>query len=284
MTTIPVCSSGLSAAGTTTADYLDAFYTFWAANAGSFTLENVVGAPVTSFTATHLDGWQINYRLDSGTILSLIAPEGGIADSAAPGTPTNASVEDVILPVTAGTSAQMSIAIYTDAVFCGIKDAGTTHYEYGWHQGKIHVPGDLSDPARGNDGLGVLAYLIDGAQSATAFKWLCTSGVAGNRKSKVRTGTSTWDSPGITRSLETGWAAAAEKRMASEGITATDGVQPSTSSPTRGLYTYLRADTSGTLAPVSVVPSLTTDQGWLAIRDSSSATRVRILWNKTATP
>lgn len=281
--TIPTCVK-LALSGTTAADWIDDFHTWIAANPGNFTVSNAVGSPVTSFTLTHTNGWQINYRLSGGVILSLIAPSGGISDSAAPGTPTNASPEDTLLPAFSGTSATALIARYDDAIFCGIKNSAATALSYAFMQGVVVQI--TSKTNNSPSGLGVFAYLIDGSPSATAFKWFSVTGTAGNRKSYIQINDTDWASLTVTRNLENVNSAGAGTRFSQEGLAAgSSGDTPSsTSDPCRGVLKYLYADTVTTAAAFSVDPSSGFDQGQLAVRDITTATRMRVLWDKTVTP
>lgn len=278
---VPTCSSG-NAAGTTIQDYMTAFHAAFAAAPGDFTLENVVGSPVTSFTATHLDGWQINYRVSGGTILSVIAPDGGIANSAAPGTPTNAYAEDTAIPSPSGTSTRWQFAQYDDAIFFAINGTANTFSQYAIHQGAIYAPGDADSVTRG---LGTLAYLPADTSASTAFIWSCTSGTAGNRKSYLRLAAGTWASPVFPLTLSNYNTQVASVIVNLPVCTPDTGAPSNISSPCRGLYRYLQVDTTTTAGtPLSVRPSLATNQGWMRLNNSASATRQVILWNKLVTP
>jgi hypothetical protein len=282
--TIPTCSSG-NAAGTAIQNYMTSFHAAFAAAPGSFTIGNVVGSPVTSFTATHTDGWQINYRVSGGAILSLIAPSGGIANSASPGTPSNAYAEDTLIPSPSGTSTRWQFAQYGDAIFFAINGSANTFSVYGIHQGAIYAPGDADSVTRG---LGTLAYIPCGDSNAlltTAFFWFGTNATAGNRKSYLRIAAGTWPSPTLP-SGPSAYITQIAGFIASLTICAPDSGTPvSASSAQRGLLRYIQADTTTTAGnPLSVKPSLATDQGWLRINNSAAATRMVALWNKQVTP
>lgn len=277
---IPVCSSG-NAAGVAIQDYMTVFAAEFAAAPGQFTISNVVGSPVTSFTATHLDGWQINYRVSGGTILSVFAPDGGIANSAAPGTPSNSYAEDVLLPAPSGTSTRWQFAQYGDAVFFAINGSANTFTQYAIHQGAIYSTGDADSGSRG---LGTLAYLPTDTSAATSFVWHCTSGSAVSRKSYIRINTSTWAGPAFPISL-VNLTQNITGKLCSQIVLAPDSGAPSTFQPIRGLYRYLQIDTSTTAGlPLSVLPSTASNQAWLRLNNSSTATRQVMLWNKLITP
>lgn len=282
--TIPTCSSG-NAAGTAIQDYMTAFHAAFAAAPGQFTLQNVVGAPVTSFTVLHTDGWQINYRVSGGAILSLIAPVGGIANSAAPGTPTNAYAEDTLIPSPSGTSTRWQFAQYGDAIFFAINGSANTFSVYGIHQGAIYAPGDADSVTRG---LGTLAYIPSGDTNAigtTAFIWFGTNGTAGNRKSYLRIAAGTWPGPTLPNAPST-YSTQIAGFLASLAPVAPDsGTPAAASNPIRGLLRYVQADTTTTAgAPLSVKPSSSTNQGWLRLNNSATTTRMVALWNKLVTP
>lgn len=282
--TIPTCASG-NAAGTAIQDYMTSFHAAFAAALGGFTLINVVGSPVTSFTASHTDGWQINYRVSGGAILSLIAPSGGIANSAAPGTPTNAYAEDTLIPAPSGTSTRWQFAQYGDAILFAINGTANTFSVYGVHQGAIYAPGDADSVTRG---LGTLAYIPCGDANAlltTAFFWFGTNTTAGNRKSYLRTAVGTWPSPTLTGG-PSAYVTQITGFIASLVVCAPDSGTPvSASSAQRGVLRYVQVDTGTTAgSPLSVRASLATDQAWLRLNNSITTTRMVALWNKTVTP
>ena len=282
--TIPTCASG-NAAGTAIQDYMTSFHAAFAAAPGSFTICNVVGSPVTSFTATHTYGWQINYRVSGGAILSLIAPVGGIANSASPGTPTNAYAEDTLIPSPSGTSTRWQFAQYGDAVFFAINGTANTFSLYGLHQGAIYAPGDADSVTRG---LGTLAYLPCGDASAllsTAFQWFSVNSTASNRKSYLRTAAGTWPSPTLPLGPNSYTIQVAAILAVLAACAPDSGTPASNTSPQRGLLRYVQVDTTTTAgAPLSVKPSSATNQGWLRVNSSATTTRMVILWNKLTTP
>lgn len=281
--TVPM-SVGANAAGTALQDYVTALYNQLVAAPGDFTISNVVGGGTpTSWTLTHADGWQINYRVSGGTLLSLIAPDGGISDSASPGTPTNASPEDVVLPAVTGTTTRYQFCMYDDAILFAINATGNTHSAYSFHHGRILNRNNAVDPL---NGLGVLAYLPNDAGGSTLFEWATISSTAGSRKSWIRIGTSTW--------ANCTWASApsgvgvltAERIGNSVGCKAPDSGAPSTAtSLTRGVFRYLGEDSSSPAGnPLSVVPAVGSNQGWLRLKSSSATTRLVALWDKLVTP
>lgn len=288
MTTIPTCVR-LTPAGVTLQDTVTSFHAWLTANPGNFTISNVVGSPVTSFTITHTDGWQQNFRVSGGALLSMIAPTGGIESSAAPGTPTGHSVEDVLLPAFTGTIADVSVARYADALFLSVKATGATHSAFTFHSGRIGLPEDASDAARGIDGLGILAYVID--QSAnTAFSWFTINVTASNRKSKIRAALTTvngWVDPTVRNDVVTQPSTTfANRRFCSVKLVAgpPGGVPAQASNADLMALKYIRSDATTSLLPFQVVPSASTNQAWMAIGGANTNTRLRCLWNKTVTP
>lgn len=280
-------SKKLVLAGTATANFIDDYHTWIDANPGGFTVENVVGtAPnVTSFTLLHTaDLWQLNYRLSGGEILSMVAPNGGISDSATPGTPTGASPETALLPVFSGTAAEALISRYDDAIFIGIKNSAKTLLSYAAYHGKILYVGDT--PNESPTGFGVLAYLIDMTSSFTAYKWFTTNSTASNRKSWIQITSTDWAAPTVVRSGENVTSTGDGTRFSKETVAAGSNADaPSaTGDPARGSLRHIRIDTAGTAAIFAVDPSGASDQGMIALRDSTSLTRGRVMWNKTVTP
>ena len=287
MTTIPQCDTG-TPGGTTLQDLTTEFYDWFEATPGDFTLGGLVGGVTpTSWWATHSDGQQHNFRISGGELLHMIDPDGTIVDSSAPGTPANASPEDVILPTPSGIAAAMSFAQYGDAVFVGVKESGLAFFEYAFHPGVIGVPCDAGDPAIGLDGLGVLAYRCEENGGSTAFDWASTQSTDSNRKSKIRLSTSIWGSPTwhVANVSSQSPGTLAGKRMHALGFLADGAGASNVSTDALKLVAkYLRIDGDSALAPLSVAPSQTTNQGWLSLSKDANASRLRILWDKSVTP
>lgn len=281
MATEPTCV-GTNAGGTAVQDYMTALHARLAAAPGDFTVDNVVGSPVTSFTLTHTTGFQMNYRVSGGVILSLIAPSGGIANSAAPGTPTGAYAEDTILPAPSGTSTRYQFAQYGDAFLFLVNDTTNLFSVYGIHMGKIRVVNDGADVS---GGLGTLAYLPTNSASSMAFTWFSTNGTAGNRKCYMRYAAAAWGSPSLLQAPGS-YSGQVTARLGDLPCQLPDaGAAPMASSATRGVFKYLRVDTTTTAgAPLSVLPDGGSNQGWLRINNTNSTTRMVALWNDTVTP
>ena len=112
--TIPTCAV-LTAGGTAIQDYVTTLYTWWASNLGNFTFSNITDSPVTSWTATHTVGWQLNFRVSGSTLLCMVAPNAGIANSSAPVSAN--STEVIALPNPSATATRCYVALYDDAIF-----------------------------------------------------------------------------------------------------------------------------------------------------------------------
>lgn len=282
--TIPVCARVVLSGTATNALLIDAMHDWFIANPGDFTVENVVGSPTTSFTLTHDDGWQINYRLSGGEILVLIAPEGGIADSASPGTPTNAMTEDTAFPVLSGVSDRVNFAQYGDAVFVAVQSTALNSYPYAIMTGRCV---DSLEPFSTRFvGLAHFGYLMGDAMVATTGAMYSLSGSAGNRKSKVRTLADVWVSPGTPVTALFNVTQPARGRFSSIIVTGSivEQTPSATTMPTCGVMAYCRIDSSVGLSALNVVPSDTTDQGMLAVVDDTGTSRFRVVWNKNVTP
>lgn len=278
--TLPACVR-LVAAGATLQDHVTAFHTWITANPGNFSVDNVVGSPVTSFTLTHSSGWQINYRISGGALLTLIAPSGGITNSASPGTPTNAMTEDTAFPALSGTGVRANVARYADAIFWGIQSSGFNSYPYAIMAGRCV---DSLEPFDVRwVGLAHFGYLMGGATVATNNAMFTTA--ASQRRSKVRILEGAWSSP-ATIAASFGQTQAARGRFCPLVVqtTLTDATPSASTSPPVGVCAYCRIDTVAALAPLNVVPSDTTDQGMLSVNDSTSTTRFRVVWDKNVTP
>lgn len=281
--TIPDCASA-AAGGTAIGDYSQQLYTFFNAQSGDFTLENVVGGPsaVTSFTATHSDGWQINFRVTGGEILTLIDPDGTIADSASPGTPTNASSEVVFVPSPSGTSANCFYAQYGDAILFAIKNSGNTFPIYCSHVGFIAQPHNASDGDIFLDGKGTLGYIPNEQAGSGAGDWGST--IAANSECEIRVAEATWENYTFDST-----AAVADTsgnvRFSAMTIFGANGGNPSASAdPNIAIFRYLRIDGGADAAPLNVIPSSASNQAFVRINESLNNTRMVALWNKTVTP
>lgn len=281
MATEPNCVAG-NAAGVTIQDYMTAFYNAWVAEPGDFTISNVVGAPVTSFTVTHTTGFQYNFRVSGGAILSLTAPDGGIVNSASPGTPTNYKVEDTIIPSPSGTSTRYQFAQYGDAYLFNINGSANTFTQYSAHEGAIRVVNNGADVT---DGLGTLAYIINSTDAGTAFQWFTSNATPGNRKSSIRLAAALWSSGVTLLSTVANYSTQVAQIFCDLPVAAPDTGTPGISSPPRGEYKYLRIDTTTTAGvPLSVRPDAGSNQGWLRLGSTASTTRLVALWNKLVTP
>jgi len=281
--TIPDCASA-AAGGTAIGDYSQQLYSFFSAQVGFFALQNVVGGPsaVTSFTATHTDGWQINFRVSGGAILTMIDPDGTIADSASPGSPTNASAEVTFIPSPSGVSANCFYAQYGDAVMFGVKDSGNTFPQYCCQIGKIIQTDNASDPEVFVDGLAILAYLPNESPSSGVGDWGCVS--SANSQCFVRVGEADWQAYtfGNTGAVTD---TSGNIRFSSINIFAPSTGSPSaTNDPSIGEFRFLRIDGSVDAAPLNVIPSSASNQAQVRLNDVASDTRMVALWNKTVTP
>jgi hypothetical protein len=281
MATVPTCVAG-NAAGVAIQDYMTVLHARCAAAPGDFAVANVVGSPVTSFTLTHTLGFQINFRVSGGAILSVIAPAGGIANSAAPGTPTNAYTEDTFIPSPSGTSTRYQFAQYGDAILFAINGSANTFSIYASHTGKIRV---VNDGADATGGLGLLAYIPNPVTGTTAFNWFCTNATGSNRKSHIRVAAGTWADPVIPISIGN-YTTQIAARLGDLPVAVPDSGAPAAStSPVRGVFRYLRIDTTTTAgAALSVLPDGGSNQGWLRLADTATTTRLVALWNDTVTP
>lgn len=285
--TVPTCAV-LTAAGTTLQDYVTAFYVWWAANLGNFTLSNVVGGGTpTSWTATHSSGFQLNFRVSGGTLLVMIAPAGGIASSAAP--VSAGSTEVIGLPAPSGTATRCYVARYEDAIFFGNAVTALTHLVNGFLAGRIGAPVQDQDAAAGVDGLGILAHTPNDASTSSANVWYGIAGSAGSRQSRLRVGTSTW-----ALGLTFPWGGVIAQASAVRRFTGVslcghpDGsTAPSaTASPLICLskYTAWAGGASDSNAPLTLNESVGSNQAWLTLNSTATNTRHRLLWNKTVDP
>lgn len=281
MATVPTCVAG-NAAGTAIQDYMTVLHARCAAAPGDFTVANVVGSPVTSFTLTHTSGFQINFRVSGGAILAVIAPAGGISNSASPGTPTNAYTEDTFIPSPSGTSTRYQFSMYGDAILFAINNAANTASIYASHIGKIRV---VNSGADATAGLGVLAGSPNPVVASTAFAWFCTNATASNRRSHIRIAAGTWADPAIPITISS-YSTQIAERLSDIPVSLPDSGTPSVStSPVRGVFRYLRVDTTTTAgAALSVLPDGGSNQGWLRLADTATTTRLVALWNDTVTP
>tara|TARA_Y100000588_G_scaffold235400_1_gene248977 strand:- start:286 stop:1152 length:867 start_codon:yes stop_codon:yes gene_type:complete len=282
--TIPNTLSG-AAAGTTINDLMQRLYDFFSTQVGGFTLSNVVGGPsaVTSFTATHSSGRQVNFRISGGAILVMIDPDGTIADSSAPGSPTNASPELVFVPASpTGISTACGFAQYGDAILFYVKDTSAAFQQYCSHVGRIAVMDLASDEEVFIDGWGILGYIPNESPGSGLGDWGCVN--AANSHCVIRMGESTW-LPFTFVSTANVSDTSGNRRFGAIDIHAGDSGSPtSTSDPSVGELNYIKIDGQTDAAPLGVPPSTASNQAWLRLNDANSNTRMVALWNKGTTP
>lgn len=268
----------------TTAALIDDFHTYLAANPGNFTISNVIGSPVTSFTLTHTDSWQINLRLDTADLKIAIAPTGGIADSSAPSA-TDLSPEEIgILDIAGNATAQYLIAIFDDAITLLTKDSANSFIFEGLHAGKIMTVGRANFPALGRDGLGMLCGKpFDNSGNINGI-WFSSATATASRRSKLHIATSRWGSPVIqnlglvTQSNDSARFPEVPCQAAPDS-----GTSPSaTTSPHAGVMKYITGDCDLSTAPLSVINSAAggSTQAYLALNYTASNTRLRLLWKQ----
>lgn len=279
--TVPF-SARLVSAGTTIQDYFTTFYTWINANPGNFTVLNAAGTPaISSFTLEHTQGWQINFRVSAGTVLSMIAPNGGITDSAAPGSPTNFSGEHIFLPAPVGTSTICHASRYSDALFFCINSTANTFWVNGFHVGKIYVPDNANDPSDYFiDGLGFMANIPQLNITAAGPTW--TSTTAASYVSRIRVAESTWYLLLIeSNSLVTGTAPQGDRPAPYTLVAAASSL--SSASAQFGRSKYVRR--ARTNQPnYTILPGATTNQGWLHFNSAAANTNQLMLWDRTVAP
>lgn len=278
----------LTAGGTTLQDYVTAFHMWWAANLGNFTLSNVVGGGTpTSWTATHTQGWQLNFRVSGGTLLVMVAPNGGIASSSAP--VSAGSTEVIGLPAPAGTATRCYVARYDDAIFFGPVASALTFVVNAFLAGRIGAPIQDQDVAAGIDGLGILAHTPNDSNATNLNTWYSTNSTAGNRQTRVRVASATW-ALGATYTWGSVIAQSGAARRFSPVVLCghPDGsTGPSTTaSPLLVLskYTAWAGGAADSVAPLTLNESAGSNQAWLALNSSATNTRHRLLWDKTVDP
>lgn len=276
-----VAAARLTAAGTAIQDYFTALYTWIVANPGNFTVENAAGTPaISSFTLTHSQGWQINLRVSAGTVLGMIAPDGGITDSASPGTPLNFSGESAYLPTITGTALNCDVIRASDMLTFCLKNSAETFWPYGFQVGKIFVPDNSNDAADYFiDGLGVFGNVPVVSTGAVGIGW--GSATSTGAVSRIRVSQSVWqncmfESTGaITGSAPQG-ARPAPFTIVAAAIQATG-------SPQYGRTKYIRRHNANAV-PFTIVPGAATNQGWMHFNSSAASGANLILWDRTVLP
>jgi hypothetical protein len=279
MFTVPLCAR-LVASGTLIQDYFTAYYTWVLANSGNFTVENEVGGPVTSFTLTHSDGWQINLRLNAGTLLGGIAPNGGITDSTNPGAAPHWSGEFQFLPTLTGTSTEQLVITYDDAIALLIKNSAGTFTSFGFHAGRIFVPDNKNDPTD---------YFIDGLGFFSGVPNVDVFAVSGNiwlspdtnTQSRIRVGENIWYRVNAVSAANISGSAPTGPRPAPFTLTGANGSAGNTA-PTYGQTKYYRRH-NATVTTFSILPGNNSVQGYLFIRNSTTS-GLMILWDRTVNP
>lgn len=282
--TIPTCAV-LTAAGTTLQDYITVFYNWVTSNPGNFTVSNLVGgATPTSWTLTHTSGFQLNFRVSGGTLLIMIAPNGGIANSAAP--VSAGSVEVIGLPAPSSTSTRAHVARYEDALFFGWTSTTPTHTPNAFLAGRIGAPIQDQDVAAGIDGLGILAHTPSDSNSSASNNWYS---VNTTRQSRARVASTTW-AGGLTYPWGSTIAQSGPTRRFSPVVLCgnPDGTNAPivANSPILLLskYTAWAGGVSDSVTPFALNESAGSNQAWMALNSANAATRHRILWDKTVDP
>jgi hypothetical protein len=218
-------------------------------------------------------------------MLLMLAPAGGIANSAAP---TSANNTEVIgLPAPSATSARCLIARYSDAIFFGIHNTTSVSVTSGFLAGRIGAPVQNQDVAAGLDGLGILANLPNDASNTTENIWYSTSAILSGRKSRLKISALKY-AIGVGAIIMVPTQSAIERRFSPVILTGNpNGVgEATTSSPILCLskYTAFAAGIGDLIPCFSMNISAGTNQAWMAINNSQAGTRHRILWNKTVDP
>jgi hypothetical protein len=274
-------ASRLTAGGTTIQDYFTALYSWIVSNPGNFTVENAAGGPVSSFTLTHSQGWQINLRVSAGTVLGMIAPDGGIVNSATPGTPSNYSGEAAFLPAITGTSVNCDVIRCSDALTFCLKPAAETYWSYGFHVGKIFTPDNQNDPTDYFiDGLGVLGNIPNLSSGAVGNTW--SSSTPAGYVSRIRVSQNLWY-PCMFENITNITGVSAQGSRPSPYTIVAAGSSMSSFSPNFGRTKYLRRNNTN-LAPFTIVPGVSSTQGWMAYNHLSSNSGNLILWDRTVLP
>lgn len=282
--TIPTCAA-LTAGGTAIQNYVTELYTWILANPGNFTVSNAAGGPVSSWTLTHIDGFQLNFRISGTTLLVMIAPDGGIVNSATPGTPTN-YVEVIGLITPSSQSTKCHIARYEDAIYFSYSSSSNNYINSAFLIGRIFAPLQDQDAANGVDGLGILAAVPSDNTAVNQNYWYSSSTT---RQSKARCGGSIWAN-GLTHKDNSGPTQySAIKRFQNVSICGDpSGVAAASpySSPIiyMSKYTAWACGPSDSITSYSLNESASTNQAWMALTNSVSSTRQRLLWDKTVDP
>jgi hypothetical protein len=284
MTTIPTCAA-LDASGTTLQDYVTQLYTWLLSNPGNFTISNAAGVPVSSWTMTHIQGWQLNFRTSGATLLCMIAPSGGVVNSASPGTPAGFT-EVVCISSLTSTNIRCLIARYEDAVFFGIRTSTLNGIGYAFVAGRIGAPIQGQDIANGMDGLGILSSIPTETNTTAANAWFSTNAA---RTSRLRLSATEWViglysawGPSISQSSGTRRFTPAPLVGNPDGV----GVPSASQSPLIALCKYVAwaGGSSDSVPPFTLNNDPLSNQSWMAINSTSAVTRMRILWNKTVDP
>lgn len=281
---IPDCAV-LTAAGTTLQDYLTALYTRHAAVPGVWTIENVVGGGTpTSWTQTHPDGYQINYRASGGQLLIGLAPLGGVSNSATPGTPSGWQ-ESVGLIAPSGTNAECLFADYDDTIFFGWKSTAKTAMAGAFLIGRQIITTQAQRAAGG--GFAILGGVPTVGSSSTANIWF-SSGTP--RHGRLKLDATKWANglvhSGEPASRTQGTGDYRFDEVAFQGHPDGSSAPNTNASPILGLSKYLSwaCGPADSQSPFVLNESAGSNQAQMSLSSSASPTRLRIRWNKTVDP
>lgn len=221
---------------------------------------------------------QVLFSVSGSDLEVQIDPEGGRSNVSDP-------ASGAASPMEVGVSGTYSenralIAEYEDAFVWLLYDSNNNHFSAGVHAGVV-----LSQVGANDQQLGITGHcmLLNEPRIVTinATAWL--SGLTSNA-SKVRVGDSVWDNP-RSNSGSNAFGGLVNGNMRYNPIpVASRGQAPNTGDRVMvGLTRYIREAESVRSSKV-VLPSMSSNQGWLHVGHSTTNTELIILWDKTVTP
>ena len=183
-----------------------------------------------------------------------------------------------------GAGSKMWTVMLDEAIFVLVTNTGNTFHESALHIGRIYVPTTgADDVANGRDGLAFLMGVPDGL-AGSSNAWL-QSGA--NAPSLVHLETGLWGAaggshqPASTGTFQPGGPASYTPLVPYQLGGYSTG--PPAGQKNVGVFRYIACPWTLDIA-LNVIPTTTTDRGWLYINNDAFSEDVVIIWDKTVTP
>lgn len=267
-------SAVLTPTGDTPQDHLTALHSFFSTSATSWEVIDIsLSGDLVTALLIQQGTQQVFFDVDSGNVRCQIDPSGTrtvVEDAAS----SDASTLEIAIASGTYSANRAVVSELPDAFFWAVYDATNTFYEQAVHVGVVYVPFDDNDLT----GHGMLVGEPRLSTSGGSRNWLSTNG-----DSRLWLGSAWDDASLITNSGNHGGQVGGRTVLPPPGIK-TRGLPADTDYAVYfGFLRYVRQAVSSE-PPRTVLPSTTSDQGWLYLGYSASNHSDLIPWDKTITP